>query len=144
MSLLYLPFVIQSLLMGLDEGLHMKRGLGKWERLGHPLDTLTVLLPLSFIAVTDFSESKLITFIILSAFSCLFITKDEFIHSRECSAFEQWLHSLLFILHPMIFFCSALIWKYSSGNEFLILQPLLIGSFMIYQILRWSLYGISK
>lgn len=139
MSYLYLPFIIQTLLMGYDEILHQRRGLGLWERLGHPLDTLTVFIPLSLIAMNDYSESNLTIFTILSVFSCLFITKDEFVHHRECSALESWIHSVLFVLHPLIFLCSAIIWKNNPENIFLSLQPVLVGIFMIYQIMRWSI-----
>lgn len=138
MSYLYLPFIIQTFLMMIDEHLHKKRGLGTWERLGHPVDTLTVFVPLAYVATNDFTEDRQTVFIILSVFSCLVITKDEFIHTRECRTFENWLHSLLFIFHPMIFLCTGILWKYHPGNEFINYQAMLVGIFMIYQIMRWS------
>ena len=138
MSYLYLPFIIQSMLMGYDEVLHNKRGLGVWERLGHPLDTLTVFVPLSMIAMNDYTESRFTMYIILAVFSCLFITKDEFVHHRECSSIETWIHSVLFVLHPMIFLSSGILWKNDPDNFFLSLQPVLVGIYMLYQIVRWS------
>jgi hypothetical protein len=135
---LYLPFILQGILMGIDENIHEKRGLGLWERLGHPLDTLTVCVPMSYIALNDFTDSSLTVFIILAIFSCLFITKDEFVHSKECSAFENWLHAVLFVLHPIIFLCAGIIWKSVPDSPFLMIQPILIGVFMIYQLIRWS------
>ena len=139
MMILYLPFIIQALLMGIDEGLHMKRGLGLWERLGHPLDTLTVFIPLAYIAIREYAPNFLTVFIILAAFSCLFITKDEFVHTAECKGFESWLHSLLFILHPVVFFCAFLLWRDHPEDQFIQFQPLVVGIFMLYQILRWSI-----
>lgn len=139
MSYLYLPFLLQTILMGLDEHIHSKRDLGLWERFGHPLDTLTVFVPISFVAVKDFTDERLTVYVILSVFSCLFITKDEFVHTKVCSGIENWIHSLLFVLHPMIFLCSGLIWKYHPEDEFLTYQAILVGIFMIYQILRWSI-----
>jgi len=124
--------------MGYDEVLHNKRGLGVWERMGHPLDTLTVFVPLSMIALNDYTDSRLTRYIILAVFSCLFITKDEFVHHRECSSVETWIHSVLFVLHPMIFLASGILWKNDPDNLFLSLQQVLVGIFMIYQILRWS------
>lgn len=138
MKILYLPFIIQGLLMIFDECLHVKRGLGKWERMGHPLDTLTVFIPLSLVAFSDYSEAGLTAFIIMAVFSCIFITKDEFVHARECSPFEHWLHSLLFVIHPVIFLCSASIWKNHPDKLFLQVQVVLLGAFMIYQIFVWS------
>ncbi len=139
MSYLYLPFILQGILMGVDEQIHVKRGLGQWERLGHPLDTLTVIIPLTFIAFTPFSEEGLTIYIVMAVFSCLFITKDEFIHSKECSPMENWLHALLFVLHPMIFLSAGVLWKYYPENSFLSYQPVIVFVFMIYQILRWSI-----
>ena len=137
MSYLYLPFILQGILMGLDEKIHMDRGLGRWERLGHPLDTLTVLVPMSFIAFYPQTDSNLTAFIVMALFSCLFITKDEFVHSKECSPFENWLHAVLFILHPVLFLSAAKLWQ--EGSDFIRYQPMMILVFMIYQILRWSI-----
>jgi len=139
MEYLYAPFIIQGLLMGIDEILHKKRGLGLWERLGHPLDTLTVFVAMSFIALNEYSDSRLTIFIILAIFSCIFITKDEIVHSQECGAFENWLHAVLFVLHPVIFFASGIIWKYHPSSDFLVVQAISVGVFMCYQIVKWSI-----
>jgi hypothetical protein len=125
--------------MGVDEKLHWKRGLGRWERLGHPLDSLTVLIPMSLISLTTVTKPLLSAYVVLSAFSCLFITKDEFIHSKECSPFENWLHAVLFIIHPMIFFTSGILWIYHPNDQLLKYQPLLVGMFMLYQVVKWSI-----
>ncbi len=43
-ALLLAPLAVQGIAMAVDElHFHRRRGLGRWERLGHPLDTLTVL-----------------------------------------------------------------------------------------------------
>lgn len=139
MTFLYVPFFFQALLMGYDEILHRKRGLGAWERLGHPVDTMTVFAPMSFIAINEYTYDRLLIFIMLAVFSCLVITKDEFVHSVECSPIENWVHSMLFVLHPMIFVTSALIWKYHPEDDFLGFQAVAIGVFMIYQVMKWSL-----
>lgn len=139
MSYLYLPFALQVVLMTFDEYLHHKRGLGLWERIGHPLDTMTVLIPVSFIAFKSYSDEALSVYLALSTFSCLFITKDEFIHGEVCGKLESWIHSLLFILHPLIFLCAGLIWKSDPYNPFLKSLPALTGLFLIYQIMRWSI-----
>lgn len=125
--------------MGIDEKLHHQRGLTLWERLGHPLDTLTVLVTLSYILINDYSEQGQMVYITLSIFSCLFITKDEFIHTEVCSSFEHWLHAALFILHPVIFLCAGLLWKYRPQDGFLNYWVVLTGLFMMYQIFRWSI-----
>lgn len=139
MNWLYLPFLLQGILMAWDEELHKRRGLGTWERLGHPLDTLTVFVPLSFVALNEYTTDRLVVFSILAGFSCLFITKDEIVHSEECTPLEHWIHSVLFVLHPIIFLCTGLLWRYDPGNEFLDYQPLIVGLFMTYQVTRWSI-----
>lgn len=139
MSYLYLPFILQSLLMAWDEHLHQRRGLGTWERLGHPLDTITVLVPFTLIALLDFSERLQSVYIGLAVFSCLFITKDEFVHAQECEALENWIHAVLFVLHPLIFLSSGVLWKYDPENRFLCFQSIALSVFLIYQILRWSI-----
>lgn len=41
---LFIPFPLQMICMAVDEAhFHRWRGLPRWERLGHSLDTLTVL-----------------------------------------------------------------------------------------------------
>lgn len=139
MSWLSLPFLLQGILMFWDERLHQRRGLGTWERLGHPLDTMTVFVPLSYVAMNEISPQRLTVFCILAGFSCLFITKDEFVHTKECRGLEHWIHSVLFVLHPVIFLCTGLLWKHDPENQFLSYQPLIVGFFMTYQIARWSI-----
>lgn len=135
----YLPFLLQGILMGIDERLHLKRGLGLWERIGHPLDTISVLVPLLFVALNPYTEQSAYLFLAMAIFSCLFITKDEFVHKDLCSKGECFLHALLFIIHPVIFFCTWMLWKNYPSDAFLLYQPMAVGAFLIYQILRWSI-----
>ena len=138
MIYLYLPFFLLAIVMGIYERLDHKRGMGKWERYGHPLDTLTVLIPFSYINSNYYSSEHLYIYLFLCSFSCLFVTKDEFIHHELCSKFEHWLHALLFILHPLVFLSAALMWK-EGGYPFLSSLPYLVGGFMFYQIIIWSI-----
>lgn len=144
MKILYLPFILQALIMAADEYLHNKRTLPLWERIGHPLDTATVIVAFGYLAVSEYSRANLAFYILLCTFSCLFITKDEWVHKKECSSLEHWLHSLLFILHPLIFISAALLWKNRSGEVFLSLLPFVLSLFMLYQIIRWSFYAQWK
>ncbi|MFP5385267.1 MAG: hypothetical protein ACLGHN_04265 [Bacteriovoracia bacterium] len=139
MSFLYAPFLLQGILMAIDEQFHIKRGLGLWERLGHPLDTLSVLIPFSYVALNSYSDSRFIIFLIMATFSSLFITKDEVIHSEVCGRVECWLHSLLFLIHPLIFVSTAILWKNHPNDSFLIIQTVFVALFLIYQILKWSI-----
>lgn len=139
MKLFYIPFIIQGVVMAADEfWAHEQRSLPRWERIGHPLDSLTVLLAFLYLLIFPYEEARVAIFVGLALFSCVFITKDEFVHSKECHGFEHWLHSLLFILHPVVFFCAAGLWQ-AGDRSFLLWQTIIVGVFMFYQIIRWSI-----
>lgn len=145
MIFLFIPFVLQALAMFFDEfHFHRRRGLPRWERIGHPLDSLTVLICYLFIAVQAPTTAAIYIYAGLSFFSSVFVTKDEFVHSKLCDAKENWLHAFLFILHPITFLCAGIIWKENLSSQFLIIQPAVVVVFMVYQILYWSPFGISK
>lgn len=136
MKLLYLPFIFQGLCMLVDEFyFHEKRGLGLWERVGHPLDTITVVSCYIYLLK---GKGEVNVYLFLCAFSCLFITKDEFVHLGKCLPVEHWLHSLLFILHPLSFFSAYYLWQ-SGDILFLKYQMALVLFFLLYQTFRWSL-----
>ena len=139
---IWIPFIIQAVAMGFDEGyFHIKRGLPKWERIGHPLDTLSVLICLLFVICIPYSEIALKWYIGLSIFSCCMVTKDEWVHQHHCVALEQWLHAFLFLNHPIILTCIALIWKTPSRFNlcFLLGQVVFVTLFLLYQIIYWNI-----
>ena len=108
-ALAALPLALQAVAMFFDEVLfHRRRGLSRWERVGHPLDTLTVLACFAVAIAAPPVTRWLFAYVALSAFSCLFVTKDEWIHARDCSPAEHWLHAVLFVLHPIALAAVAL------------------------------------
>ncbi len=161
-----IPFILQCVAIGIDEVyFHWKRGLPKWERIGHPLDTLSFLLCLAFILNAPFSPLNLKIYIGLSIFSCLMVTKDEFVHKHHCPGAENWLHAVLFILHPITLLTAGLMWPLMQGVEapiwmvkilddsiamhwFLATQTLAIAAFALYQFTFWNLvwkdYPVQK
>jgi hypothetical protein len=158
---LSVPFFIQMLCMAADEfWFHRRRGLPRWERIGHPLDTLTVVLCLLWIAYVRPTRPTVLVFIALAAFSCIFVTKDEPIHWLHCTAGEQWIHAILFSLHPLMLVSAALLWpavaagsppvhlwpiRYSGlERPFLICSCMLMIGFGIYQFSFWNLLWRSK
>jgi len=133
-----LPFVLQGMLMVVDEFFyHRGRGLTRWEVIGHPLDTLTVGAALCFLLLAPPTTTNLFLYGALSAFSCLFVTKDEFVHQEACLPGEHWLHSLLFILHPVVFFGAGVLWWNGEPLYPLRLQTALVALFGLYQLLFW-------
>jgi hypothetical protein len=116
--ILLLPFLIQGVLMLIDEFyFHRRRGLGPWERVGHPVDTLSVILVYGLMLVWPPTEGAVAVAAALSVFSCLLVTKDEFVHSKECEPLENWIHALLFVLHPLVLISAFLLWPLRHLSE---------------------------
>ncbi len=137
-NLWHLPFLIQAVLIFIDEFyFHHKRGLPKWERIGHPLDTLTILVALVWVCFSSLDPLNLKIYIVLALFSLFFITKDEFVHKDICPKLEMWLHALLFINHPILLTAAYFLWK-TGQMSFLVTQCCLVGAFLSYQILYWN------
>ncbi|CAN5374920.1 hypothetical protein BH11MYX1_BH11MYX1_02350 [soil metagenome] len=139
MWLLAIPIGLQGLAMVIDEGVfHRRRGLPPWERIGHPLDTLTIAICLGWLVVTDRGASANLTvYIALAVVSTLFVTKDEKIHARLCGAGEHWLHALLFTLHPIVL--GAFAWLWWTGHQTILIAQLAITlAFLGYQIIYWN------
>jgi hypothetical protein len=133
-----LPLLFQAGLMSVDEFyFHRRRGLGRWERLGHPVDTLLFLVCCAYIAAQPADPAHLMPYVILSGLSCLVITKDEFVHAQACSAGEGWLHSLLFVLHPIVLFS---LWQLKAlGQVFSIwMQLAAVSGFFAFQVFYWN------
>lgn len=109
--LLVAPFILQVLCMSVDElYYHHRRTLPRWERLGHPLDTLTVVACFGWILMVPPSSQAISIYIGLALFSCLFVTKDEWVHFKYCSPGEHWMHALQFVFHTLVLLCAGMLW----------------------------------
>lgn len=130
---------LQALVMAFDEGhFHRRRGLPRWERIGHPLDTATVAICYAWLAIAKPSSPMAIpVYVALAAFSCIFVTKDEVVHARICTRAECWLHALLFVLHPIVLAAFAFAWM--RGAVVVIhAQLALTIALGVWQIGYWS------
>lgn len=141
MMVLYclIPIALQGVVMVIDEGwFHRARGLPRWERIGHPLDTLTIVVCLAWLVATSpGSPAALPVYVGLAVLSTLFVTKDEAVHARLCSPGEHWLHSLLFVLHPIVLAAFGYLWW--TGVVGLLVGQLGIAiAFMAYQVIYWN------
>jgi hypothetical protein len=129
---------LQAFLMFFDEFyFHRRRDLPRWERWGHPMDTAAFIFPFILLIF----GAPLLWFSITAGFSCLFITKDEWIHRKHCSGTENWLHAVLFIIHPLVFVSA-----WMSREEVFPFLPwfvLFSATFMIYQIYYWNFYDYA-
>lgn len=157
-----LPFALQALGMVFDEGyFHIRRGLPLWERIGHPIDTASVLACMGFILFVPFSKTALIIYIALASFSSILVTKDEFVHKEHCPAAENWLHAVLFTLHPITLASAGFMWPVVQGVEvtpwiarwldqpdslrlFLQMQFGTMTLFLFYQIIFWNVLWKNK
>ena len=121
---------------------HRKRMLPKWERIGHPLDTLSVVIALCIPAFFPYSPPLLKIFIGLAILSCLMVTKDEWVHKHHCVSAEHWVHALLFLNHPILLTGAGFLWASSLpwAAAFLRLQIGCAFSFMLYQTIYWNFY----
>jgi len=129
----------QAALMIADElHFHRQRGLPRWERIGHPLDTLTVLVCYATVLTLPPGDGALRLYVVAAVFSCLFVTKDEFVHAKLCTAAEHWLHALLFVLHPVVLTLVALLWVEGGHRALLAAQGLVTLAFGIYQTVYWN------
>jgi hypothetical protein len=136
-------FALQAVAMALDEGIfHRRRGLPRWERIGHPLDSATVLACYAWLLGSVPTRGNAFVYAGLAGFSSLFVTKDEPIHMRRCEPGELRLHALLFLLHPAVLLGAGWIW----WNEPLPLRALLIAGaalttagWMVFQTVYWNL-----
>ncbi len=152
-ALLFLPSFVQGGLMLVDEFYyHMRRGLPPWERISHPIDTLATLACLVFALIMDCTETNLVIYILLCAFSSILITKDEFVHRSLCKEMEMWIHALLFVVHPAVLLAAGFFWSFrnsadggllspESATTALAIQAFVLASFFVYQVLFWGVYA---
>ena len=106
-----LPFALQGLAMAVDEfGCHRRRAVPRWEWLGHVLDTLVFLACLGCPLLLAPTAPHVRLYAAMAVGSCLLTTKDELVHRRLCSGGEQWLHAVLFLLHPVVLIATLMLW----------------------------------
>lgn len=140
-SVLLIPAVLQALAMLIDEAwYHRRRGLPRWERLGHPVDTASVALCYGWLLVSRPGEPHALPiYVALALASSLLVTKDEPVHARRCEPGEHWLHAVLFVLHPIVFVAFGFLW-WSGARWIVAAQLALTVALMIYQLVYWSIW----
>jgi len=130
MALFVAAVALQAIVMIADEAyFHRRRGLPRWERLGHPFDTLTIAICLAWRLAAGADD----VYLVLAVFSTIFVTKDEWVHAAHCTPGEQWLHSLLFVLHPVVLYAFAV-----APDRFVAGQLAIVCAFGTYQLVYWN------
>lgn len=143
---MFWSFPVLVLAMSVDEWVfHRNREMPRWERLGHPLDTFSVLLCVLFTLLFQPSASHVYTFTILALVSCVFITKDEWMHAKHCTRGEHILHGFLFFFHPIVLWQIYGLWMMGPSSQGT-LQAAAFGLSiaMFYQWAYWRRRGSSK
>ncbi len=146
MKLIFIiPLLLQGFIIAIDEFyFHYRRGLPTWEKIGHPLDSLSLLCCYLFVLLAQATETNILIYSGLSCLSCIFVTMDEFVHTGLCSKGENWLHALLFILHPICLYSVYRFWINAEFQKPLLIQTLVIFSFMTYQFVFWNFFKKEK
>lgn len=144
-------FVFQAVVILIDEfHFHRRRFLPRWELVGHPIDTFCLLS--FFLVLTALSSEDVRVFWLASAIgliSCLVITKDEWVHKQYSSGNENWLHALLFIVHPVVVGLFLWLWwrREDSLKPALAVADGAIALHLIYQLVeairRWPVANPS-
>lgn len=138
--LFLLSAALQSVLILIDEFFfHWNRGLPRWERLGHPVDTFSLLLPLGLAAFFEPGEFTQSVYLGLAVLSCLCVTKDEWVHRELAPAAEHWVHAALFVLHPLVLVGGFYVWMVEPFWIRIVVMPM--AGFLLYQILFWNFYA---
>jgi 2-polyprenyl-6-hydroxyphenyl methylase/3-demethylubiquinone-9 3-methyltransferase len=139
LAALAVPFVAaQAALMFVDErAFHRARGLGEWESWGHVADSAFFALALSPAALFAPAPGAVLAYAALAIVSTVLVTKDEWIHSDECTGSEQWIHALLFALHPCVFIAVGALWARGEGAPLRAGLPLAVAAYSLYQWFYW-------
>jgi len=139
-SLAQAVFILQGFLIAVDEFVcHTYRRLPKWELIGHPLDTFCLWL--YFFSLNELNFYSFPIPALLGLLSCVVITKDEWVHKELSSAFENWLHAMLFVVHPTVVISYFYLWTQGHEDFFKLLHVSLIlvgGYFVLQCFMGWS------
>jgi hypothetical protein len=132
-------FGAQAAFMVVDEfHFHHERRLPRWERIGHPLDTMSVFACYAVALAFSPGDVAVGGYAALAVFSCLFVTKDEFVHANLCGPAEHWLHAVLFVLHPVVLALAAFLWVQGGHRALLAAQGSVTLAFGVYQTVYWN------
>ncbi len=136
---------VQTVLMIVDElYYHRRRGLGVSEAAGHAMDTCLFLAAVSLPSFLTAKPSALAGYALLALVSSLVITKDEWVHASECKPGEQWLHSLLFVLHAPVLIGFGLVWVRYPNSVLIRGLPGLVAGWALYQTTYWIHHHVQK
>jgi hypothetical protein len=138
---LWVPVLVQAALIGVDElWFHRRRDLPRWERLGHPVDTLSVAVCYAWLAIARPEQPHaLAIYVALAVVSSALVTKDEAVHARHCVPGEHRVHAWMFVLHPIVLIAFGTWWWRGAPVWPIAAELAITLAFMTYQIAYWSI-----
>ena len=130
--------LLQAALMLVDERVfHRERALGQWESWSHVADSAAFAAALAPAALLAPTQGAALAYAALALASTALVTKDEWIHARECGGTEQWLHALLFALHPCVLIAIGASWARGEGGLLRAGLPVAVAGYSFYQWRYW-------
>ncbi|UPT75115.1 MAG: bifunctional 2-polyprenyl-6-hydroxyphenol methylase/3-demethylubiquinol 3-O-methyltransferase UbiG [Elusimicrobiota bacterium] len=139
MTAFALPLVAaQAVLMLVDEAVfHRSRRLGAWESWGHVADSAAFALVMLIPAFLDPAPETARLYAAGVIASTILVTKDQWIHARECGGNEHWVHAALFALHPCVMIAVGALWFAGEGAALRLALPFAVFGLSAYQWAYW-------
>ena len=143
-TLLFL-IILHVIIFHIDEYyFHRKRALCRKEVLGMFLDGALYLPPLVIASFAPYNDTWNVVFISFAVLSCISISKNEWFYKDDLSLKERWVHSVLYILHPILLYGFYHSWinNYFVHNlNFWMVQIMYLGfgvKTLTHQLIYWN------
>lgn len=123
----------------IDEPLHCKRGLNRWEKISHPVDALcsAITFAIGYFACIYKTSLLFWSFCLTALITIIMSFKDEFVHKEHCSAQENLVHAAMFSLNAAaLCFGSVVVLVEGSAWVFLVSGAFALLA-MLWQISFW-------
>ena len=143
-TLLFL-MILQVVIFHVDEYyFHRKRTLSRKEAVGMFIDGALYLPPIVIASFAPFSDFWKTVYIVFSILSCLSIIKNEMFYEHDVTKKERLVHSILYVLHPILLYTFYFSWKgnfFAHNLNFWMVQILYMGfgfKTLTHQLIYWN------
>jgi hypothetical protein len=107
-------FAVYGLILFIDEfAFHRRKGLA--ERRSQALDTFWMAACAGVVSFVEYGDMPRLVFGGLSLISMIWMTRNQFEHARHATPGEHYLHSLQFVLHPILLITLMAVWQFIDG-----------------------------
>ena len=131
--------LLAAIFILIDEPMHIKRGLGHWEKISHLTDELFSALTfyIGYLALVNKSNFLFFLYCAFSVLTQVLTYKDEFIHKAESLPKEHIIHACMFSLNAAIFTLGAVMILLQVSPQIFLFSLALVGLSIIWQISYW-------